>query len=116
MFKSMFAQQKAKPAPAPPIVMNNAFWAAQAANAKKGALQRAEQEQRWAVAREEEAKENAAFEEYRKSPQYAKTMKNLNKSEKENRKEKEAENYRKNPYGGITGVRLRKTRRARKTS
>lgn len=107
----MFGPKKAATPAAPPVVMNNAFWAAQAENARKGALLRAEQEKRWAAAKAEDA----AFNEYRKTPEYAKAIKNLDKSEKENRLEKEAEEYRKNPYAGLSGVRLRKSRRSRQT-
>ena len=110
----MFGQQKPKPAPAPAVVMNDAFWAAQAANARKGALQRAEQQAEQDARLAAQKAENKAFNEYRKTPEYAKVIKALDKSEKENRLAKEAEEFRKNPYAGISGVRLRTSRRARK--
>ena len=115
----MFGQPKPKavPAPAPYVPANDAFWAAQAANARKGAQARAEANAVMARNLEERAKRNAAFNAYRKTPEYAKTIKNLDKGERNMKLAKEAEMYAKNPhgYGGITGVRLRKSRRNRKT-
>lgn len=115
MFKSIFGQQKPKAVPTPYVPANDAFWAAQAANAKKGAQARAEANAVRARNMEEEAKKNAAFNAYRKSPEYAKTIKNLDRSERNMKQAKEAEMYGKNPYGAISGVRLRKSRRNRKT-
>jgi len=113
MFKSIFGQKKAAAPEAPTVVMNNAFWAAQAANARKGAVQRAEQQAEQDARLAAQKAQNKAFDEYRKTPEYAKVIQALDKSERENRLKKEAEEFRKNPYAGLSGIRLRKSRRSR---
>jgi hypothetical protein len=111
----MFGQKKTAAPVAPAVVMNNAFWAAQAENARKGAVQRAEQQAILDARLAAQKAEDKAFNEYRKTPEYAKVIKALDKSERENRLKKEAEEFRKNPYAGLSGVRLRKSRRSRKS-
>lgn len=115
MFKSIFGQKKtAAPAPAP-VVMNNAFWAAQAANARKGAVQRAEQQAVEDARLAAQKAQDKAFDEYRKTPEYAKAIQKLGNFERNIAREKAAEEFKKNPYAGLSGVRLRKSRRSRQS-